>query len=100
MSCCTNEEESGDSAEEGKAQSLDGVGDMATRNWGRWGEHDEKGAANLINSDTVKAGAALVRKGRVFSLAMPLDAKHVPVTPGRFPPQHFMRTDGEIMLRV
>lgn len=67
---------------------------MATRNWGRWGADDERGAANLIDADCVRAGASLVRTGRVFSLAMPLDAKHVPVTPGRAPPQHFMRTDG------
>lgn len=91
MSCCGNDDEIDNTP---KTAAVAAGADMATRNWGRWGADDEKGAANLIDADCVRAGAALVRSGRVFSLALPLDAKHVPVTAGRAPPQHFMRTDG------
>jgi kynurenine formamidase len=93
MSCCGNEEEMNLSGSAIASNCLPG-GDMATFNWGRWGVDDEKGAANLIDSNCVRSGAALVRSGRIFSLALPLDAKNVPVTAGRAPPQHFMRTDG------
>ncbi len=94
MSCCTNEEDTDGPVPATGTQAPATGADMSTRNWGRWGAEDELGAANLIEADNVRAGAALVRSGRVFSLALPLDAKHVPVTPGRAPPQHFMRTDG------
>ncbi|HEX4490378.1 MAG TPA: cyclase family protein [Acidimicrobiia bacterium] len=40
-------------------------------NWGRWGTDDERGTLNLITSDAVQRGAAAVRQGRVFSLAIP-----------------------------
>ena len=42
-------------------------------NWGRWGPDDQIGTANHITPKTVKAGAATVRAGRVFSLALPFD---------------------------
>jgi kynurenine formamidase len=38
-------------------------------NWGRWGEDDELGAANLITSEKRTAAAALVREGISVSLA-------------------------------
>ena len=38
-------------------------------NWGRWGDDDELGAANLITPEKRKAAAALVREGIVVSLA-------------------------------
>lgn len=40
-------------------------------NWGRWGTDDERGTLNLVTSDAVQRGAAAVRQGRVFSLAIP-----------------------------
>jgi kynurenine formamidase len=89
MSCCGGHDEQAPTPEPAAAARA-----LATHNWGRWGADDELGAANLIEPATVRAGAALVRSGRVFSLGLPIDAKHVPVTPGRAPPQHFMRTDG------
>lgn len=95
MSCCGGSDEevtAATAAVADKRARPDGV--LATHNWGRWGEGDELGAANLIGPDSVRQAASLVRTGRVFSLALPIDAKHVPVTPGRAPPQHFMRTDG------
>ena len=38
-------------------------------NWGRWGESDELGAANLITPAKRKQALALAREGRVISLA-------------------------------
>jgi hypothetical protein len=42
-------------------------------NWGRWGDDDEKGAINLITAETIQAAAQSVKRGAVFSLALPLD---------------------------
>ena len=39
------------------------------RNWGRWGNDDQKGAINLITSEKRTAAAALVRNGRTVSLS-------------------------------
>jgi Putative cyclase len=36
--------------------------------WGLWGDDDEIGTLNLIGPDQVRAAAALVRRGSVFSL--------------------------------
>jgi len=38
-------------------------------NWGRWGQDDELGAANLVTPAKRKAAAALVREGVAISLA-------------------------------
>lgn len=43
-------------------------------NWGRWGDDDEIGALNLIDSDAITRAAQLVRKGVSISLSMPYDA--------------------------
>ena len=42
------------------------------RNWGRWGVLDEIGTVNLIDGGARRRGAASVRSGRAFSLAMSL----------------------------
>jgi kynurenine formamidase len=64
-------------------------------NWGRWGKEDERGAANFATAERIqKAASSLVRKGKVYSLAIPLQTSDVPVLPPRVPPQHFMRLDG------
>ncbi|MEZ0106057.1 kynurenine formamidase [Catenulispora sp. EB89] len=49
--------------------------DLARRvtNWGRWGPDDERGTLNLITPERVVAAASLIRAGRRFSLAVPLD---------------------------
>src|SRR5258708_7580587 len=64
------------------------------RNWGRWGDDAQLGAANHLSPETVRAAAGLVRSGRVFSLALPIRDRSTPVLPGRPSPQHFMRLDG------
>jgi kynurenine formamidase len=42
-------------------------------NWGRWGPDDQRGTLNLITPDAVRRGAAAVRTGEAFSLAIPFD---------------------------
>ena len=32
------------------------------KNWGKWGEHDQRGTLNYITPDKIRAAAALVRK--------------------------------------
>lgn len=70
-------------------------------NWGRWGEQDERGAANLLTPEVVLAAAGQVRLGKVLGLGMPIkgstagpSALTVPHLPGRPLPQHFMSVDG------
>lgn len=65
------------------------------RNWGKWGPDDELGTINYISEQKVVEAALLVRKGRVFSLALPLDASG-PMTGayGRVNPIHVMLQDG------
>ncbi len=77
--------------------TVDTVRALAERcsNWGRWGPEDELGTLNHIRPDDVVAASGLVRSGRVFSLAIPLD-EHGPQTGGfgRFNPIHLMIRDG------
>jgi kynurenine formamidase len=49
--------------------------DLARRvsNWGRWGADDERGTMNFVTPDVIRRAAASVRRGVVFSLALPLD---------------------------
>ena len=35
----------------------------ATKNWGRWGPDDQRGALNLLTRDRVARAAALIRTG-------------------------------------
>jgi kynurenine formamidase len=62
--------------------------------WGRWGEADERGAANLIDEQAVLRGLAAVRTGEVLGLALPLRHGHASPVVGRPPLQHFMLRDG------
>ncbi len=41
-------------------------------NWGRWGPDDEIGTLNLITDEVVRRGAACVKTGKRFSLAIPM----------------------------
>jgi hypothetical protein len=44
-------------------------------NWGRWGQNDQHGTLNLITPEEIKTAAQLVKKGKVYSLWVPLDAE-------------------------
>lgn len=63
-------------------------------NWGKWGPQDERGALNYIASEQMVRAAGLVRRGRVYPLALPVQQHKVPVFPGRAPALHFMTMDG------
>ena len=56
-------------------------------NWGRWGDTDERGTANLLRDDIVREAAARVRQGKVYSLAAPLSPDG-PSLPSRRPTWH------------
>src|SRR5918992_1437513 len=66
------------------------------RQWGRWGDDDQIGTVNLISASDIVAAAGLVRRGAVFSLALPFDDTgpqkgHL----RRFNPMLFMLRDGD-----
>jgi kynurenine formamidase len=42
-------------------------------NWGRWGPDDQRGTLNLITPEATRRGAAAVRTGVAYSLAIPFD---------------------------
>jgi kynurenine formamidase len=68
--------------------------DLAARvsNWGRWGPEDQRGTLNLITPDAVRRGAAAVRRGETFSLAIPFDedGPQTGIIPGRINPKRTM----------
>lgn len=50
---------------------FDAVADRVS-NWGRWGEHDQRGTLNFVTPEVVRKGAAAVVTGEAFSLGMTL----------------------------
>ena len=65
------------------------------RNWGKWGDADERGTLNYITPADIVKAARLVKRGDVFSLAIPFDAKGPQVNqPRRFNPIHRMMITG------
>jgi kynurenine formamidase len=67
------------------------------RRWGSWGPEDEKGALNFITPEKRLRAASLVKRGAVFSLALPIQSGNGPMRAGgtRFNPMHFMTDTGE-----
>jgi kynurenine formamidase len=65
------------------------------RNWGKWGPEDERGTLNYITPADIVRAAGLVKRGVVFSLAIPFN-QHGPQIdqPGRFNPIHRMMITG------
>jgi kynurenine formamidase len=61
--------------------------EQGRQNWGRWGNEDERGTLNLIDADIVRAAAGLVKRGRVYSLAVDLD-RSGPISRSRNPLWH------------
>jgi len=62
-------------------------------NWSKWGKDDERGAANYLTAKEIVKAAKLIRRGKVFSLAIPI-ASDGPVHPSRIPPQHLFTMTG------
>jgi kynurenine formamidase len=65
-------------------------------NQGRWGADDERGALNYITEEKRRRAAGLVRRGRSFSLAIPVANGRGPQRGlgGRVNPLHFMTATG------
>ena len=65
------------------------------RNWGRWGDEDERGTLNFVTPDRLVAAAGLVRKGAVFDLGIPFDEQGPQPGGGRINPVHLMSQTGD-----
>jgi kynurenine formamidase len=64
-------------------------------NWGRWGDDDQLGTLNFITPEKLTAAASLVRTGKSFALAIPLDGDGPQGAHGvRRNPIHLMSIDG------
>lgn len=64
-------------------------------NWGRWGPEDQIGTLNFITAEKVVQASALIRQGKVFSLALPFDSNGPQYgRRGRVNPIHFMTSTG------
>jgi len=68
-------------------------------NWGKWGADDERGATNYITPESIVAAAKLIKTGKVFSLAIPIE-RGGPIFPTRHPPHHFMSSTGADPIRT
>lgn len=82
------------SAQPAHVEDFRAVGERL-RNWGRWGEDDERGTANLITPDRLVAAARLVRKGRVFDLGIPFEKEGPQSGELRPNPFHLMSETGD-----
>lgn len=67
-------------------------------NAGRWGDDDELGTWNLVTPEKIRAAIATVRRGEVFSLALPFGSDGPQGPPGRPAPQHFLTLTGSDLL--
>lgn len=63
-------------------------------NWGRWGDDDQRGTANLLDDAAARRGAACVRTGERISLALDLGADG----PQIGQPQHRRNPELEMLL--
>jgi kynurenine formamidase len=65
------------------------------RNWGKWGADDELGTLNYVTPAKIREAAQTVRHGKIFSLAIPLDANGPQNGENqRFNPIHVMNRSG------
>src|ERR1700689_1196864 len=66
------------------------------KNWGRWGAEDEAGTLNNISPQDIIDAAPLIRKGKVFSLALNFDSNGPQngLWGNRFNPIHTMLATG------
>lgn len=63
------------------------------KNWGRWGNDDERGALNLITDEVRRAAASSVRQGRNVSCS--LDLPVAPAADNPHPAMHMMVQGGD-----
>jgi kynurenine formamidase len=66
------------------------------KNWGKWGPEDELGTLNYVNAEDIVKAAALVRKGKAFSLGLDFNqfGPQRSGWGGRFNPIHTMLATG------
>lgn len=57
------------------------------RNWGRWGEDDQRGTLNHIGPEALKNAAATVQSGKLFNLGLNFDKDGPQLGAGRFNPK-------------
>jgi kynurenine formamidase len=57
------------------------------RNWGRWGDADQRGTLNHIGPETLKKAAATVQSGKLFSLGLNFDKDGPQLNMKRFNPK-------------
>lgn len=77
--------------------AIDTVRQLCRRysNWGRWGPDDQLGTLNFVEPQDIACAGSLVKKGKVFSLAIPFgDSGPQTGGFGRFNPIHLMIRDG------
>jgi hypothetical protein len=67
-------------------------------NWGRWGEDDQRGTANLLTPERVTAAAALARTGKHFGLGLPVGIGGHPADTRPLPVHLWNRTTGDSVL--
>jgi kynurenine formamidase len=65
-----------------------------TKQWGRWGADDERGALNLLTAERIARAAALVRTGEVVSCGRDLAVTSAPDNPS--PALHHMLAAGDV----
>lgn len=63
------------------------------KNWGRWGDDDQRGALNHLTDEHRAAAATLVRSGVTMSLAHDLGTEPTPENPN--PADHHMLASGD-----
>jgi kynurenine formamidase len=65
-------------------------------NWGRWGKDDQIGTLNHVTPKDIVEAAKLIKRGKAFSLGIPLDQKgpQTGLFGGRFNPIHQMLATG------
>lgn len=80
-------------ADDGEQSLMERLQADAPSNWGQWGEDDEVGALNYLDSEQVLRGTQAVRSGKTFTLQIPMTHGSGPVFPGRVPMQHYMSQD-------
>jgi kynurenine formamidase len=66
-----------------------------TKQWGRWGDDDERGALNLLTAERAAQAATLVRDGTVVSCSRPLPV--APAVDNPTPAQHHMILAGDVL---
>ncbi|MEY2404213.1 MAG: hypothetical protein QOD38_1764, partial [Acidimicrobiaceae bacterium] len=68
-----------------------------TKQWGRWGADDQRGALNLLTAERVSRATALARVGLVVSCGRELAV--APAVDNPLPAQHHMTLAGDVGVR-